>query len=61
MAGQAARLAVFNPRTPALRQLAFDPRPGQSIEAYNLWMYRGLHDPAVFREAGHHAGELAAR
>jgi len=48
--GRLLSWSYSNPRTLEPRELAFDPRPGHPTEAFNLWLYRRLLDPANFRE-----------
>ena len=47
--GRLLSLTYSNPRTLEPRSLAFDPRPGAQTNAYNLWTYRRLLDPSLFR------------
>lgn len=47
--GKLLSLTYSNPITLEPRTLAFDPRPGAQTEAFNLWVYRRLIDPANFR------------
>ena len=49
--GKLLSFTYSNPITLEPRTLAFDPRPGAETEAFNLWTYRQLVDPATF-EAG---------